>query len=54
MGIGRSISIDRIVRGTTDNHGHSDWMEIEQARWLFPGIDSDLRGIVVGEAERVD
>ncbi len=40
--------------GVTDNHGHSAWMDMDEAKRLFPGPDPDYGGIVVGEAYRVD
>ena len=38
----------------TDNHGRAEWMNMEQARQRFPGINPAFGGIVVGEAYRVD
>ena len=43
-----------LVRGTSDNHGHADWMPLAQARALFPGPQPPYGGVVVGEAYRVD
>ncbi|MCK8786559.1 type IV secretory system conjugative DNA transfer family protein [Roseomonas sp. NAR14] len=43
-----------VVRGTSDNHGHADWMTMAVARKLFPGPHPDYGGVVVGEAYRVD
>jgi len=42
-----------LARGTTDNHGHADWMPMDAARALFPG-PGPSGGVVVGEAYRVD
>jgi type IV secretion system protein VirD4 len=42
------------IRGTTDNHGHADWLPIHKAREIFPGPSAGFGGIVVGEAYRVD
>lgn len=44
----------QVERGSSDNHGHADWMPIAELRRLFPGPDKDHGGIVVGEAYRVD
>lgn len=44
----------RLVRGVSDNHGHADWMPLQQARALFPGPHPGYGGVVVGEAYRVD
>jgi hypothetical protein len=44
-----------IERGDSDNHGHADYMSVPDMRALFPSIpDSDVGGVVVGEADRVD
>jgi type IV secretion system protein VirD4 len=43
-----------VVRGSSDNHGHADWMPMAELRRLFPGPDPEHGGIVVGEAYRVD
>ena len=44
-----------ITRGTSDNHGHADWMSAAEAAALFPPTpDDDLGGVVVGELDRVD
>ncbi len=42
------------MRGTTDNHGHADWLSIAKAREVFPGPSPTFGGLVVGEAYRVD
>ena len=42
------------IRGTTDNHGHADWLSIAKAREVFPGPSAGFGCIVVGEAYRVD
>jgi len=42
-----------IEPGVSDNHGHSQWRSMEDARDLFPGPAS-YGGVVVGEAYRVD
>jgi type IV secretion system protein VirD4 len=39
-----------VERGSSDNHGHADWMSMAELRQLFPGPD----GVVLGEAYRVD
>jgi type IV secretion system protein VirD4 len=41
-------------RGITDNHGHSQWRSISDAKKLFSGPHPVHGGIVVGEAYRVD
>ena len=43
-----------IERGATDNHGHSQWRSLANAKKLFPGPHPIHGGIVVGEAYRVD
>ena len=41
-------------RALSDNHGHADWLGMQDARQLFPGPDPAHGGLVVGEAYRVD
>jgi type IV secretion system protein VirD4 len=41
-------------RGVTDNHGHTQWRSMAEARRLFPGPHPVHGGIAVGEAYRVD
>jgi len=42
-------------RGDSDNHGHADYMAVSGMRALFPSTpDSEVGGVVVGEADRVD
>jgi type IV secretion system protein VirD4 len=43
-----------VVRGSTDNHGHAEWMSMTEARNRFPGPHPSFGGVVVGEAYRVD
>jgi type IV secretion system protein VirD4 len=43
-----------IVRGSSDNHGHADWLSMRDARARFPGAHPTYGGVVVGEAYRVD
>ena len=44
-----------IVRGSSDNHGHADWMPLARMQAMFPPTpDADVGGVVVGEADRVD
>ena len=43
-----------VERGVTDNHGHTQWRSMADARKLFPGPHHVYGGIVVGEAYRVD
>ena len=43
-----------VVRGSTDNHGHADWMTMKEALALLPGPDPEFGGVVIGEAYRVD
>ncbi|WP_426960338.1 type IV secretory system conjugative DNA transfer family protein [Muricoccus radiodurans] len=51
----KGLGIDRIRRGSTNNHGSAAFMDMAEAARLFPPVpDPDLGGIVVGEAERVD
>ena len=42
------------MRGTTDNHGHAEWLSMAKAREVFPGPSPEFGGVVVGEAYRVD
>jgi len=44
----------QVERGSSDNHGHADWMPMPELRRLFPGPDENYGGIVVGEAYRVE
>jgi type IV secretion system protein VirD4 len=41
-------------RAVTDNHGHTRWITMGEARARFPGPNNDFGGLVVGEAYRVD
>jgi type IV secretion system protein VirD4 len=41
-------------RALTDNHGHTQWRALEDARKLFPGPHPLWGGVTVGEAYRVD
>ena len=41
-------------RAFSDAHGSADWMDIKEARALFPGPHPTYGGVVVGEAYRVD
>jgi len=43
-----------LLRGTSDNFGHADWLSMPRALKLFPGPDPAYGGMVVGEAYRVD
>jgi len=43
-----------LMRGSSDNFGHADWLAMDRARKRFPGPDSTYGGLVVGEAYRVD
>ena len=47
-------AVRAIERGVTDNHGHTQWRLMADARKLFPGPHKLYGGIVVGEAYRVD
>ena len=38
----------------TDNHGHTRWMTMDEAKERFPGPNRDFGGLVVGECYRVD
>ena len=51
---GRVTRPGEVVRGSTDNHGHAEWMSMKEARDRFPGPHPDFGGVVVGEAYRVD
>ncbi len=42
------------MRGSTDNHGHAEWLSMAKAREVFPGPSPEFGGVVVGEAYRVD
>lgn len=51
----KGFGIDRIRRGSTNNHGSAAFMDMAEAAKLFPAApDPELGGVVVGEAERVD
>ena len=50
----RPTVVRPVERGITDNHGHSQWRSLNDAKKLFPGPDPVHGGIVVGEAYRVD
>jgi type IV secretion system protein VirD4 len=41
-------------RALSDAHGSADWMDMKEARALFPGPHPAYGGVVVGEAYRVD
>jgi type IV secretion system protein VirD4 len=43
-----------LLRGTSDNFGHADWLPMKRALQRFPGPDPAYGGLVVGEAYRVD
>ena len=43
-----------IERASSDNFGHADWMEIDEALRLFNAGRTPKGGIVLGEAYRVD
>ncbi len=43
-----------LLRGTSDNFGHADWLSMKEAQKLFPGPDPAYGGLIVGEAYRVD
>ena len=47
-------AVRAIERGVTDNHGHTQWRSMANAKKLFPGPDLVHGGIAVGEAYRVD
>jgi type IV secretion system protein VirD4 len=47
-------AVRAVERGITDNHGHTQWRSMADARKLFPGPHPLYGGIVVGEAYRVD
>lgn len=51
---GRVTKPGQVVRGTTNNHGHAEWMSMKEARARFPGPHPKFGGVVVGEAYRVD
>lgn len=51
---GRVTVPGSVVRGSTYNHGHAEWMSMKEAHERFPGPHPDFGGIVVGEAYRVD
>lgn len=54
-GLGRFKPRPGIVRGSSGNHGHADWMPLAKMQALFPPRPSeDVGGVVVGEADRVD
>ncbi|HXC13616.1 MAG TPA: type IV secretory system conjugative DNA transfer family protein, partial [Stellaceae bacterium] len=54
LAAGQGGAVRAIERGATDNHGHSQWRSLGDAKKLFPGPDPVHGGIVVGEAYRVD
>ena len=43
-----------LVRGDSDNHGHADWLSMQEATQRFAGGASGYGGVVVGEVYRVD
>ena len=43
-----------LVRGTSDNFGHANWLSMPRAQKAFSGPDPAYGGLVVGEAYRVD
>jgi type IV secretion system protein VirD4 len=47
-------AVRAVERGVTDNHGHSQWRSLGDAKKLFPGPDPVHGGIAVGEAYRID
>ena len=47
-------AVRAVERGVTDNHGHTQWRSMADARKLFGGPHPLYGGIVVGEAYRVD
>ncbi|MFZ3237754.1 MAG: type IV secretory system conjugative DNA transfer family protein, partial [Stellaceae bacterium] len=47
-------AVRAVERGVTDNHGHSQWRSLDDAKKLFPGPDPVHGGTAVGEAYRVD
>ena len=54
LAAGQGGAVRAIERGATDNHGHSQWRSLANAKKLFPGPHPIHGGIVVGEAYRVD
>jgi type IV secretion system protein VirD4 len=46
--------VQAVERGVTDNHDHTQWRSMADARKLFHGPHPLHGGIVVGEAYRVD
>lgn len=44
----------KLIRGTSDNLGHADWLSMDRARELFPGPHPKWGGVIIGEAYRVD
>jgi type IV secretion system protein VirD4 len=44
----------KTIYAVTDNHGHSKWMSMEEAKERFPGPNKEFGGVVIGEAYRVD
>lgn len=50
-----SLGGQKLVRGTSNNHGQADYMSPAEMQALFPPVpDSEVGGVVVGEADRVD
>lgn len=46
-----TLGIGQLERGTSDNHGHADWMTMQRAQTLFPPVPHPVwGGRVVGEA----
>ncbi len=43
-----------VIRGASDNHGHSDWLPMRQAKRILRARKTDWGGLVIGEAARVD
>jgi type IV secretion system protein VirD4 len=50
----RQSVVRPVERGITDNHGHSQWRSLGDAKKRFPGPDAVHGGTAVGEAYRVD
>ncbi len=47
-------AVGQIMRGGSDNHGHSEWLSMRKARRLLRSRKTEWGGLVIGEAARVD
>jgi type IV secretion system protein VirD4 len=50
----RGSKTQPVERAASDNFGHADWMDMDEARRLFDSSRPPLGGVVIGEGYRVD